>query len=112
MEISLKELQRIMVNDYLLEIEFLKSYEAVEDYAKILEYRFYHGICHYMQIVFDIDTYYQHPPAWIIKYSNPDNPFDVISWGDTAMETSGSLLEVIECLQIRVNNLLKELREA
>lgn len=106
---KLKKMQKIALSDYLLEIERVKSggilnYGDTGDYA-----RFRYGICRYFKEVFNVN-FYDKMPKWVEKYCTKTS----VSWGNNPiyLANEDDREGVIKALQIRVDNLLKELEEA
>jgi len=112
---TLKQKQQVAVNDYLLEMNYLRTEMDVyimNGFGRVeTETRFNHGMCNYFSVAFQDYTLYTNP-SWIVRYNvTPPDSNEGTSWGTTPAYTRGTLPEILEALQIRVNNLLKELGE-
>jgi len=105
---TLKQKQQIALNDYLLEIERVKGGGAIY-YREDGDYsRFRYGICRYFKDVFNMN-FYEKMPNWVEKYCNQRGA----SWGMNPLYLAYNYDRegIIKALQIRADNLLKELNE-
>jgi hypothetical protein len=111
---TLKQQKQIALNEYLLEIQRLKSSESEtlnigyteEDH--IIPIKFANGLCRYIDATFAY-TSYKHE-RWIKKYKRQNSAY----WAKTPsayLRMAGNKKDILKALKVRVKNLLIELNE-